>query len=595
MTDLLAQFAVMLDQTPDASGGSTEMLVEQLGDEGELVRRCAITHQFTPDLLRVLDSSLGERESEESFDRLARLPLMTYNPDGLALHDRARQHLFAQWLKPDRIGMLREISRRLTIHFDQRVETAEGIEREKLARRHLFHFIAVDQDAGVAAFEHEFELFRDRIRYSACDNLMRMVREYDPILTPANRARVTYREAKLALDRGNPDSALELFTSIIAEPSVDPEHRANALNGIGFAHAARCRWRSAAVAFLKALRFAEEHEEARPYRCEFLQNLATVYRDTGHIEAAKQLLARSVATVGDRPEYRRISASVYNTLGTLHLRAGEPEEAIVNLRKSLEFLHEDDYARARVYNNLGLASLRVPDFRASEDWFHRSLGVKALAGDTVGQANTHINLVRLYREQQAPEKAAGAAATAADLFSRVFFWKEAGDANAMLARFHLDAKNLVEAARAIDAAFNAYDRAHADQEREILRREVLRHAGDLGRARLGATAGSADAQARAEGIAAELRRQADGRYVAGRTPLLAAILSLLMVGLGQLYNGDSKKALLMVGGSVVSTLGYVLLGEGCIHALFAPLIWFCFVVWSVIDASLVAAGKTPRW
>src|SRR5262249_5974149 len=196
-------------------------------------------------------------------------------------------------------------------------------------------------------------------------------------LTPANRARVAYREAKLALDRGLSDRALELFRSVVDEPSADVSHRAKAMSGIGRAHAERCHWKAAALAFLEALRFAEEHDETRPYRCGFLQNLATVYRDTGYIEAAATLLAESSCMAG-LSRHPRVAASVHNTFGTLYIRAGQPEKAIASLRESLDHLPEDDFARSRVYNNLGLASMLVPNLAESEEWFNRSLEMKAL-------------------------------------------------------------------------------------------------------------------------------------------------------------------------------------------------------------------------
>jgi len=163
MSDLIAQFAAILDQASAAGVGSTELLVRQLGSEGELIRRCAITHQFTPEVLCALDPSLDRASAEQAFHRLARLSLVIRSPDGLALHDRAREELFAGWLAPAKLELLREISTRLIAYLDPLVKAAGGAEQEKLIRRRLFHLIAVDQDAGIDAFEEAFEeslLFR---------------------------------------------------------------------------------------------------------------------------------------------------------------------------------------------------------------------------------------------------------------------------------------------------------------------------------------------------------------------------------------------------------------------------------------------------
>ena len=72
-------------------------------------------------------------------------------------------------------------------------------------------------------------------------------------------------------------------------------------------------------------------------------------------------------------------------------------------------------------------------------------------------------------------------------------------------------------------------------------------------------------------------------YAAGKSPGVALVLSALIVGLGQLYNGDVKKGLLMLGVAVV--LGVASFGLG----------WFAIAIWSAVDAYQVASGKTPLW
>ena len=73
------------------------------------------------------------------------------------------------------------------------------------------------------------------------------------------------------------------------------------------------------------------------------------------------------------------------------------------------------------------------------------------------------------------------------------------------------------------------------------------------------------------------------RYAQGKDPNLAAILSFILPGLalGQFYNGDMLKGVVMVVGSVV--LSFTVLG------LIA--IW----VWSIIDAYQVAKGNRNLW
>ncbi len=68
-----------------------------------------------------------------------------------------------------------------------------------------------------------------------------------------------------------------------------------------------------------------------------------------------------------------------------------------------------------------------------------------------------------------------------------------------------------------------------------------------------------------------------------KSPGLALVLSLLIVGLGQFYNGDWKKGLAMLGGAII------------LGPLTAGVAWLGLAIWSMIDAYGVAKGTTKRW
>ena len=73
------------------------------------------------------------------------------------------------------------------------------------------------------------------------------------------------------------------------------------------------------------------------------------------------------------------------------------------------------------------------------------------------------------------------------------------------------------------------------------------------------------------------------QYAVGRSPGVAAILSILIAGVGQFYNGDHKKGAIMLIGGII--LGALTLG----------LAWLPIIVWSAVDAYQVASGKSPLW
>jgi len=72
-------------------------------------------------------------------------------------------------------------------------------------------------------------------------------------------------------------------------------------------------------------------------------------------------------------------------------------------------------------------------------------------------------------------------------------------------------------------------------------------------------------------------------YAVGKKPMLSLILSLLIVGLGQFYNGDAKKGGLMLAGAVLGGI------------LSASILWWVMAIWSAYDAYQVASQSTPLW
>ena len=69
----------------------------------------------------------------------------------------------------------------------------------------------------------------------------------------------------------------------------------------------------------------------------------------------------------------------------------------------------------------------------------------------------------------------------------------------------------------------------------------------------------------------------------GRNPTLAAVLSAVIPGVGQFYNGDIKKGAVML-------IGAMLLGPAT-----AGVLWLAMAIWSAIDAYQVAKGTGKMW
>lgn len=78
-----------------------------------------------------------------------------------------------------------------------------------------------------------------------------------------------------------------------------------------------------------------------------------------------------------------------------------------------------------------------------------------------------------------------------------------------------------------------------------------------------------------------IRKNSSPRYVEGKNPVLATILSLLITSSGQFYNGDILKGITMV-------ICFVLF-------LWTGPLLLLLPVWSAIDAYNVAKGNWKRW
>ncbi len=78
-----------------------------------------------------------------------------------------------------------------------------------------------------------------------------------------------------------------------------------------------------------------------------------------------------------------------------------------------------------------------------------------------------------------------------------------------------------------------------------------------------------------------------GAPPASRNPVTAALLSFIPMAIGQFYNGDIKKGLIMWGAYFVAGLTSEI-GIGVI-------LFFGVWIWSMVDAYSVAAGTGKRW
>ena len=83
----------------------------------------------------------------------------------------------------------------------------------------------------------------------------------------------------------------------------------------------------------------------------------------------------------------------------------------------------------------------------------------------------------------------------------------------------------------------------------------------------------------------------------GKNPRAALVFSILIPGLGQFYNGDNKKGVVMLLLAIVPEKGVLMLLMKIVPAALGInwFVWLGVLIWSAVDAYRVAEAKSARW
>jgi tetratricopeptide (TPR) repeat protein len=427
--------------------------------QGKLLRRCALPHEFDAAVLQVL-GDLDEAEAQDLFVEFSELSMMQFTGAAMSVHERWRRPLWAWWLERPRRAEFEAINARLADWFASRhAETGSDDD----LRRSMFHRIGARREEGLELFQTLFRIARHRMKATECGILIRLVREYDPVLTRDEIGMLAYQEGKVASDLRQWDEALEHFREARGL-SADEELLAKTF--VREAHALRALGRNEEALGLldRAGLLTEGNARLAPLNWSVQYELGEVYREMGDIERAHGALTSALAGAERNGDAAR--AGVLNSLGTVQLRRREVAAAVESFHESLALLErEGDAVRPGVvFNNLGLAQIEELDWSGAERSFLRSLASKRAAGDRVGQGVVLLNLSRV---EIARERFAEASALAGDA-TRLF--EEEGNprlqARGLLARAKLHSR-VNEKQAAIDLADHALRCAQASGDAEL--------------------------------------------------------------------------------------------------------------------------------
>ena len=450
------------------------MLLKQMEPEnGELLRLCAIPHQFDINVLQTLLPDSDKAQAQILYEEFSNLSIIICSQSELTLHDEARLYLFNQWLKPENAAKFTAVSEKLVEYYNKRADDVSGVALEIIRRNQIFHLLGLNQAKGFIEFELFFNHMRYQFRLSECKTLIGLVHEYDSVLESKHAKWLTYHEGKLAIDLRQWSRAEQLFNEILENGELQPELRTKVYNRLGSINEKQRNWDKAMDFYQKALQLARTLANPSNLIYRILHNLGVVYRDSNDLKKAEEFLNESNELAdgnNDLPELAR----GYNSVGTLYHKLGNTQQAIEAYEKCLECLkqNQEKFRTAQVYNNLGMVYTDMCDWQKSEHYFQESLVIKRQAGDTLGQAMTLNNLARIYRNLNNPKRAIEVSHQAINLFGQMKDYYKMALAKSNLGKLYRSLKDIELSKQSFTDAIEFFKRCGELQEVETIRKEL---------------------------------------------------------------------------------------------------------------------------
>ncbi len=474
MTDLLSELQQCIGLQPsEILGRSIDLLLAQLDPaRGRLLRLCAVPHQLDPGIVHALDPSLGA-DATEQYQSLCQYAIVTSTPDGLALHDDARRHLFTHWLREESRAEFEAVSARLAAHFAERAADVTQVREVRRDRERVFHLIGADQGAGFGDFESMCRAERRRSRLTSCRTLINLVHEYDAVLSPDRLTRLAYHEGKLAADLFEWEQADSLLRLVVDRSEAsDVEMAVKALRRIGLLSCERREWVLATHYLERALDLANGREVLEFLVPRLLRDLGVVQRDLGEFDTAERLLTKSIADAERRRDDHALASS-WNSLGVLFLRRRDTSAAVGAFQTAETYVNSSDVTirTAQLMNNTALAYLDTADWANSREYFGRSLAIKQDLGDTRGRALTLGNLAVLHERVGDNDQSVQDLRLSIALFLEVHDYFDAAMSARNLGRLYRRLNALDSARNAFTDAIRYLERGNDTEEAASCRRE----------------------------------------------------------------------------------------------------------------------------
>ena len=402
----------------------------------------------------------------EQLDRavaeLLELSFVRTDGTGGSLHDEARRYLLGQWIAsrdtdPERWRRFREANARLAEHYaspqDRGADAAAG-------RSEVYHRIAAGEPGAVGLFRERFAAARLAFRLEACEALVAIVADLEPLLGEGDRGWLRYARARLLADRRHYDQARSMLEPL-RRRSGDcgrrrPDRADPALPPRRPARPARLRRRA-----------RDARDVARLSRRQAGGARAAAGGDAGDGGAASEDARHAAGRGAARGPARRPRDPRRSFTARAHLEhdgagappAQPPAAGARRLRVGARRCSRrpaSGSGRCRCHNNIGALHAERADWDAARESLERALAIAREAGDYNGEATALGNLQRVYAGLSRPDDADAAAERAVELFRSIHNWYAAANLSLGLAKRRRRAGQAAEARASFLTAAELY-------------------------------------------------------------------------------------------------------------------------------------------
>lgn len=469
---------------------SVQLLLRQLTpDVAGALRLAAIPHELDASLLEVMWPQIRGR-GEELCAALARLSMVTTIAGRLSLNKSAREILLGHWLAraqrsaAAKIGQLEEAPQsfwredapplpsfeeangRLERHFADAIRQAREPGAAPVAAR-VYHAVAADPERGLALLGETVEAARRSARIAPAETLLRLVRDLEPLLQPAERSLLDLLDAIIAFDSAHLDAAARGFAEVASNPATPPERRLRALVWQGLVHRRQGRMAEALKAFDQVYGDAVSAVgKSRAVERELvlaLSEMAQTHLAQRDADMAIRRLEEALA-LARRAQDRLGTARILNGLGQAMQSTGQLDRARQTFEEAaaLASAGDDRLLAARILHNGGIVAAEQEDLKAAEQLFERSIELKRAARDELGEAMSLASLASVFWRCFRKSDAADSIARAIVIFDDLGDLRHASLARQNRARRYADAGRIDLARSDLETAARDFERIGLD-------------------------------------------------------------------------------------------------------------------------------------